>query len=74
MTHLTLRYPFTIFFGNDIHVGTKCCWNTNEESASYRFSDMFKKAVKHFDYNDVLELSTVVDTEYRTFKHNVYYH
>ena len=49
-------------------------WNTREEKASYRFSDMFKKAVKHFDYNDVLELSTVVDTEYRTFRHNVYYH
>lgn len=49
-------------------------WNTREEKDSYRFHDMFKKAVKHFDYNDVLELSTVVDTEYRTFKHNVYYH
>lgn len=49
-------------------------WNTREESASYRFHDMFVKAVKHFDYNDVLSLSTVVDTEYRTFAHNVYYH
>ena len=49
-------------------------WNTREEKSSYRFHDMFVKAVKHFDYNDVLELSTVVDTEYRTFKHNVYYH
>jgi len=49
-------------------------WNTREEKSSYRFHDMFVKACKHFDYNDVLSLSTVVDTEYRTFKHNVYYH
>ena len=49
-------------------------WNTREEKASVRFHDMFKKAVKQFDYNDVLSLSTVVDTEYRAFKHNVYYH
>ena len=49
-------------------------WNTREEKASVRFHDMFKKAVKHFDYNDVLELSSVVDTEYRTFKHKVYFH
>ena len=49
-------------------------WNTREEMASVRFHDMFVKACKHFDYNDVLELSSVVDTEYRTFRHNVYYH
>ena len=48
-------------------------WNTRDEKASYRFEDMFNKAVKHFDYNDVLSLSTVVDTEYRTFKLKVYY-
>ena len=48
-------------------------WNTRDEKASYRFEDMFNKAVKHFDYNDVLSLSTVVDTEYRTFKNKVYY-
>ena len=48
-------------------------WNTRDEKASYRFEDMFNKAVKHFDYNDVLALSTVVDTEYRTFKLKVYY-
>lgn len=48
-------------------------WNTREESVSYRFEDMFSKACKHFDYNDVLSLSTVVDTEYRTFKLKVYY-
>ena len=48
-------------------------WNTREESASYRFEDMFSKACKHFDYNDVLSLSSVVDTEYRKFKLNVYY-
>ena len=48
-------------------------WNTREEKSSYRFHDMFKKACKHFDYNDVLSLSTIVDTEYRTFKNKVYY-
>ena len=49
-------------------------WNTREEKASFRFCDMFSKAVKHFDYNDVLSLSSVVDTEMRTFKHNAYFH
>jgi transposase-like protein len=48
-------------------------WNTREEKSSYRFHDMFKKAVKHFDYNDVLSLSTVVDIEYRKFHSKVYY-
>ena len=49
-------------------------WNTREEKASYRFHDMFKKAVKSFTYSDVLSLSSVVDDEYRVFSHNVYYH
>ena len=49
-------------------------WNTRDEKASDRFHDMFVKACKHFDYNDVLALSSVVDTEYRTFKRNVYFH
>ncbi len=49
-------------------------WNTREEKASYRFHDMFKKAVKSFTYSDVLSLSSVVDDEYRVFAHNVYYH
>ncbi len=49
-------------------------WNTREEKSSYRFHDMFVKAVKHFYYNDVLSLSSVVDVEYMAFKHNVYYH
>ena len=36
---------------------------------------MFSKVDKHFDYNDVLSLSTVVNDEYRVFKkHNVYFH
>lgn len=48
-------------------------WNTREETNSFRFHDMFNKAVKQFDYNDVLSLSSVVDTEYRTFKNKVYY-
>jgi len=49
-------------------------WNTREEKASYRFHDMFSKAVKSFTYSDVLSLSSVVDDEYRVFAHNVYYH
>ena len=49
-------------------------WNTRDEKSSYRFKDMFKRAAKTFDYADVLSLSSVVDTEYRTFAHNVYYH
>jgi transposase-like protein len=49
-------------------------WNTREEKSSYRFHDMFSKACKHFDYNDVLSLSSVVNIEYRIFRRNVYYH
>ena len=49
-------------------------WNTRDEKASYRFHDMFVKACKHFDYSDVLSLSSVVNDEYRVFKHNVYFH
>jgi transposase-like protein len=49
-------------------------WNTREEKSSYRFHDMFKKACKHFDYCDVLSLSSVVDVEYMMFKRDVYYH
>ena len=48
-------------------------WNTREEKDSYRFHDMFCKAVKHFDYCDVLSLSTVVDIEYSQFHNKVYY-
>ena len=48
-------------------------WNTRDESVPFRFHDMFVKAVKHFDYSDVLSLSTVVDTEYRVFRNKVYY-
>ena len=49
-------------------------WNTRDEKASYRFQDMFSKACKHCDYDDVLSLSSVVDVEYRKFKSAVYYH
>ena len=49
-------------------------WNTREKKSSYRFHDMFSKAVKHFDYCDVLSLSSIVDVEYKVFTHNVYYH
>ena len=48
-------------------------WNTREEKSSYRFHDMFTKACKHFDYNSVLSLSSVVDIEYRAFHSKVYY-
>ena len=49
-------------------------WNTRGEEASYRFHDMFCKAVKSFTYSDVLSLSSVVDDDYRVFAHNVYFH
>ena len=49
-------------------------WNTREERASFRFHDMFVKAIKHFDYSDVLSLSSVVDNEIRVLKHNMYYY
>lgn len=39
-------------------------WNTKDETASYRFRDMFCKAVKKFDYTDVLALSSVVSIEH----------
>lgn len=48
-------------------------WNTREEKSSYRSHDMFSNACKHFDYCDVLSLSSVVDTDYRTFHNRVYY-
>ena len=49
-------------------------WNTREETNSFRFHDMFSKAVKQFDYNAVLLLSSVVDVEYRQFRKTVYNH
>ena len=48
-------------------------WNTRKMSASYRFEDMFKKAVKHFEYSDVLSLSSVVDVVAWKTKHDSYY-
>ncbi len=51
-------------------------WNTRKMSASYRFEDMFKKAVKSFDYTDVLSLSSVVNIEhfreYRVMYYNLW--
>ena len=51
-------------------------WNTRKMSASYRFEDMFKKAVKSFDYTDVLSLSSVVSIEhfrqYRVMYYNLW--
>ena len=48
-------------------------WNTRNMSASYRFEDMFKKAVKSFDYTDVLSLSSVIDVKVWKEKHDSYY-
>ena len=48
-------------------------WNTREESASYRFEDMFKKAAKSFDYTDVLSLSSVVNIDYFLEYRAMYY-
>ena len=48
-------------------------WNTRDEEASYRFHDMFSKACKHFDYCDVLSLSSVVDVKVWKLKHDMYY-
>ena len=48
-------------------------WNTREESASYRFDDMFSKACKHFDYTDVLALSSVVSIEHFRIRRTVNY-
>jgi transposase-like protein len=36
-------------------------WNTRDSKASERFADMFCKAVKSFDYADVLALSSVIN-------------
>ena len=48
-------------------------WNTMDEKASFRFHDMFIKAVKHFDYCSVLALSSVVDVAEWKAKKNGYY-
>ena len=48
-------------------------WNTRENSASWRFADMFSKAVKSFDYTDVLSLSSIIDVKVWKEKHDSYY-
>ena len=48
-------------------------WNTRDEKASFRFSDMFTKACKKFDYGDVLSLSSVVDVRLMDLKRKAYY-
>ena len=48
-------------------------WNTRDNSASWRFADMFSKAVKSFDYTDVLSLSSVIDVKTWKEKHDSYY-
>lgn len=51
-------------------------WNTRGNKASVRFHDMFSKAVKTFDYTDVLSLSSVVSIEhfreYRIMYYNLW--
>ena len=49
-------------------------WNTKDEKASVRFHGMFSKACKHFDYTNVLELSSVIDVKLWKAKRNMYYH
>ena len=48
-------------------------WNTRKMDASYRFEDMFKKAVKSFKYYDVIALSSVIDVNVWRMKHDSYY-
>ena len=48
-------------------------WNTRKENAEFRFEDMFKRAVKSFDYADVLKMSTSVDIVTWKIKHDSYY-
>ena len=48
-------------------------WNTREDSPSVRFEDMFIKGVKHFDYTDVLSMSSVIDIASWKAKRNAYY-
>lgn len=48
-------------------------WNTRDKKASYRFEDMFMKAVKRFDYCDVLSLSSVINVKVWKWKHDSYY-
>lgn len=48
-------------------------WNTRNDKPSMRFEDMFSKAVKHFDYCDVISLSSVINVESWKAKRNSYY-
>ncbi|MBO7417768.1 MAG: transposase, partial [Bacteroidaceae bacterium] len=48
-------------------------WNTRENKPSVRFEDMFVKGVKHFDYTDVLSMSSVIDINAWKAKRNSYY-
>ena len=43
------------------------------DEQTYHFEDMFKKAVKHFEYADVLSLSSVIDVVAWKTKHDSYY-
>ena len=49
-------------------------WNTRDEKPSERFSMMFEKACKHFDYADVLGMSSTVNVFTWKLKHDIYYH
>ena len=47
-------------------------WNTREMSEAYRFEYMFRKAVKSFDYADVLSLSSVIDVRRWKINRRIY--
>lgn len=49
-------------------------WNTRDEKPSERFSMMFEEACKHFDYADVLGMSSTVNVFTWKLKHDIYYH
>ncbi len=49
-------------------------WNTRKWTASERFSDMFNKSIKKFDYTDVLSLSSIVSIEHFREYRIMYYH
>ena len=48
-------------------------WNTRDEKTSMRFCDMFTKAVKSYDYVDVLSLSSVVNIAHFLGYRNSYF-
>ena len=47
-------------------------WNTREMSEAYRFELMFRKAVKSFDYADVMSLSSIIDVRRWKINRRIY--